>query len=470
MEPNYPIRYLTMARRIVRIMQKQSKGKLATLIRAVGGSDKRSREIVDLVEKLGLIAVHRNERPYDYTSKLEAKADLAESLFSSDTDILRKLIGSLAGLWRPTEREQKAYTYMLSLVDTNKEGIVRGQQAVPFFQKSGLPDAALGNIWQQADADSKGHLTAHEFCVAMKLISLAQAHRTADLRSLKDEVQLPDLKGVDLSRFAGVASALPPSIGSMASASFTYGSGTHARRDSNTSSVGWATAMGGYAADESDAVISAKEKQQYQQLFEKSGPVDGAISGAAARALFTKSKLSNEQLGSVWSLGDPHGEGKLRLPGFLVAMYYIRRIMENRSYVLPKTCPVGLWRSAGGDVPLRAALGGGNFSQSSLLGASTADLTLGNVQWDVSPEERVQYEQYFNSLDTDKVGYLTGDVPVNFFLKSKLSETILSKVWDLADIDRNGRMTKDEFAVAMHLINARLAGTPVPDTLPPTLV
>ncbi|KAJ2390399.1 hypothetical protein GGI05_003225 [Coemansia sp. RSA 2603] len=93
LEPNYPIRYLTMARRIVRIMQKQSKGKLATLIRAVGGSDKRSREIVDLVEKLGLIAVHRNERPYDYTSKLEAKADLAESLFSSDTDILRKLIG-----------------------------------------------------------------------------------------------------------------------------------------------------------------------------------------------------------------------------------------------------------------------------------------------------------------------------------------------------------------------------------------
>ncbi|KAJ1721432.1 hypothetical protein LPJ53_004040 [Coemansia erecta] len=392
-------------------------------------------------------------------------------------DTIRDNTGSLAGLWRPTEREQKAYTYMLSLVDTHKEGIVRGQQAVPFFQKSGLPDAALGNIWQQADADSKGHLTAHEFGVAMKLISLAQAHRTADLRSLKDDAQLPDLKGVDLSRFTGAAGALPPSIGSMASATFTYGSGTHGRRDSNTSSVGWANAMGGGApaADDSDAVISAKEKQQYQQLFEKSGPVDGAISGAAARALFTKSKLSNEQLGSVWSLGDPHGEGKLRLPGFLVAMYYIRRIMENRSYVLPKACPVGLWRSAGGDIPLRATLGG-NFSQSSLLGGgSTADLTFGGagagtVQWDVTPEERVQYEQYFNNLDADKAGYLTGEVPVNFFLKSKLSEVVLSKVWDLADINRNGRMTKDEFAVAMHLINARLAGTPVPDTLPPTLV
>ncbi|KAJ1852836.1 hypothetical protein LPJ73_002754 [Coemansia sp. RSA 2703] len=99
-----------MARRIVRIMQKQSKGKLATLIRAVGGSDKRSREIVDLVEKLGLIAVHRNERPYDYTSKLEAKADLAESLFSSDTDILRKLIGgpfTHLAIWTQWQQGQK---------------------------------------------------------------------------------------------------------------------------------------------------------------------------------------------------------------------------------------------------------------------------------------------------------------------------------------------------------------------------
>ncbi|KAJ1661209.1 hypothetical protein GGF38_003793, partial [Coemansia sp. RSA 25] len=114
----------------------------------------------------------------------------------------------LSGLWKPTEREQRAYAYLLSLNDADNEGLVRGQFAVPFFQKSGLADAVLGGIWQLADTDSKGHLTAQEFSVAMKLISLAQAHRPVALSNLKDEVQLPDMKGVDLSQAVG------PTVGS----------------------------------------------------------------------------------------------------------------------------------------------------------------------------------------------------------------------------------------------------------------
>ncbi|KAJ2848524.1 hypothetical protein J3B02_003933, partial [Coemansia erecta] len=321
----------------------------------------------------------------------------------------------------------------------------------------------------------------------MKLISLAQAHKPVQLRNLKDEVQLPEMKGIDLPQLPSPFSGMPQSIASNRSASFSSGTGVHARRDSNTSNFGWSSAVGsnfGSFGSDDEPAISLKEKIQYQQLFEKCNPVDGAISGAAARALFTKSKLNNEQLSGVWNLGDSHAEGRLRLPGFIVAMYYIRRIMENRNFVLPKACPVSLWRSAGGDIPLKASLAS-NFSQSSLLGGgSTSDLAFGGglgqmqsqiptqaqAQWDVSRDEQVRYEQFFNSLDTAKAGYLSGDVPVNFFLKSKLPEQVLSKVWDLADINRNGKLTKDEFFVAMHLINMRLVGKDIPDTLPATLV
>ena len=41
---------------------------------------------------------------------------------------------------------------------------------------------------------------------------------------------------------------------------------------------------------------------------------------------------------------------------------------------------------------------------------------------------------------------------------------------DLADADADGRLSRDEFAVAMHLIRAKLAGKDVPDSLPPTLI
>ncbi|KAJ2614148.1 hypothetical protein H4S08_001849 [Coemansia sp. RSA 1365] len=360
------------------------------------------------------------------------------------------------GPWRPTGREQGAYAYLLSLVDPQKEGVIRGQAAVPFFQKSRLPDATLGGIWQLADTDSKGHLTPHEFSVAMKLISLAQAQKPVALVNIADEVPLPDMEGVQLQH-----ALTSPSIVSV--------NETHTRRDSNTSSVGWSNLMAGAAASNvnlADAAIPVKEKQQYKRIFESSNPVDGAISGAAARNLFMKTKLSTEQLGRIWSLSDPHTEGKLRLPGFIVAMYYIRRIMENRSFELPATCPLPLWRSAGGDVSLKSPTE--NLSQSSLTSISTPDLT--DAQWDVTREEWKRYEQFFNNLDTQRAGFLSGDVPVNFFLKSKLPETVLSKVWDLADIKRTGKLTKEEFAVAMHLINARLAGASVPDKLPPTLI
>ncbi|KAJ2465845.1 hypothetical protein GGI02_004570, partial [Coemansia sp. RSA 2322] len=373
-------------------------------------------------------------------------------------DLIHDNSAGLSGLWRPTEREQQAYAYLLSLNDSESEGIVRGQFAVPFFQKSGLPDAVLGGIWQLADTDSKGHLTAQEFSVAMKLISLAQAHKPVALSNLKDEVQLPDMKGVDLSNASGA-----PGAGSLAGPA-------HVRSGSVASSVGWPSLMSsaGTGGDgPAEPVVSAKDKQQYKQIFEKSQPVDGAISGAAARALFSKTKLSSDQLASIWALADPHSEGKLRLPGFIVAMYYIRNIMSNRAFELPRSCPLSLWRSAGGDMPLRSPAG--SLSAGSLANVSTPDLA-SSPHWDVTSEERVRYEQFFRNLDQQQAGYLSGDVPVNFFLKSKLPEAVLSKIWDLADFSRNGRLNVEEFSVSMHLINAQLAGAPLPDRLPATLV
>jgi epidermal growth factor receptor substrate 15 len=41
---------------------------------------------------------------------------------------------------------------------------------------------------------------------------------------------------------------------------------------------------------------------------------------------------------------------------------------------------------------------------------------------------------------------------------------------DLADINKDGKLTKDGFAVAMHLINGKLAGKVIPTTLPESLI
>lgn len=44
------------------------------------------------------------------------------------------------------------------------------------------------------------------------------------------------------------------------------------------------------------------------------------------------------------------------------------------------------------------------------------------------------------------------------------------KVWKLSDIDQDGYLDSDEFAVAMHLISKKLEGHELPSELPPSLL
>lgn len=54
--------------------------------------------------------------------------------------------------------------------------------------------------------------------------------------------------------------------------------------------------------------------------------------------------------------------------------------------------------------------------------------------------------------------------------KSKLPNPVLGKIWKLADVDKDGRLDKDEFALAMHLIHVKLNGSEIPATLPEHLI
>lgn len=49
--------------------------------------------------------------------------------------------------------------------------------------------------------------------------------------------------------------------------------------------------------------------------------------------------------------------------------------------------------------------------------------------WDVTVEEKARFDQFFDSLDTQRRGFIEGDVAVPFMLQSKLSEDVLAQVW-----------------------------------------
>ncbi|KAJ3359208.1 actin organization and endocytosis protein, partial [Kappamyces sp. JEL0680] len=47
---------------------------------------------------------------------------------------------------------------------------------------------------------------------------------------------------------------------------------------------------------------------------------------------------------------------------------------------------------------------------------------------------------------------------------------MLAHIWNLADIQKRGKLNSDEFAVAMHLIYQKLNGVDLPSTLPQNLI
>jgi epidermal growth factor receptor substrate 15 len=53
----------------------------------------------------------------------------------------------------------------------------------------------------------------------------------------------------------------------------------------------------------------------------------------------------------------------------------------------------------------------------------------GQLQWDVTPREKAQFDQFYDTLDTQKRGFIEGDVAVPFMLQSKLSDDILAQIW-----------------------------------------
>ncbi|TPX63785.1 hypothetical protein SpCBS45565_g06360 [Spizellomyces sp. 'palustris'] len=91
-------------------------------------------------------------------------------------------------------------------------------------------------------------------------------------------------------------------------------------------------------------------------------------------------------------------------------------------------------------------------------------------RWAVDPAEKAQYDAIFKVWDPQNSGFISGDRARNIFTQSGLPDGVLAHIWTLADMQKNGKLNADEFAVAMHLVYQKLNGRDLPATLPPELI
>jgi hypothetical protein len=112
----------------------------------------------------------------------------------------------------------------------------------------------------------------------------------------------------------------------------------------------------------------------------------------------------------------------------------------------------------------------GTEEESSDRHSSEEDTEVSSEIWTINPEQREYYANQFRSLQPDTNALLAAPVARMFFEKSRLPVHELRKIWQLADVTKDGALSLQEFNTAMHLVVLRRNHIELPDALPPTLI
>ncbi|GMF01042.1 unnamed protein product [Ambrosiozyma monospora] len=152
-------------------------------------------------------------------------------------------------------------------------------------------------------------------------------------------------------------------------------------------------------------------------------------------------------------------------------MHLIQSFLNKSMTIVPTVIPEPIWAIANQATasslpatptsPVTRQHSGGSVSSSGATNLNT---------WIMSSSQKQQYSALFDNLDKHKSGRISGGEVANFLSTSKLSNDILAVIWELANINDDENFNKQEFAIAMYLVQKKLAGFELPEDTPQELI
>eukprot|EP00051_Salpingoeca_urceolata_P005376 m.72753 g.72753 ORF g.72753 m.72753 type:complete len:563 (+) comp14272_c0_seq2:324-2012(+) len=145
------------------------------------------------------------------------------------------------------------------------------------------------------------------------------------------------------------------------------------------------------------------------------------------------------------------------------------RMIEDMDAVLSKDVPRLMNQFPTEREDAVAAMGGASAGAAGNPFDAFGGASVNPAEWSIPASDQAKYNSIFQTCNPQN-GLVSGDAAKAVLLKSRLDFDTLGKVWNLSDIDEDGYLDKEEFAVAMHLCHKAMAGEPVGSKLPPLLV
>lgn len=100
----------------------------------------------------------------------------------------------------------------------------------------------------------------------------------------------------------------------------------------------------------------------------------------------------------------------------------------------------------------------------SLLGSPPSN------DWVVTAAERARYDIIFAKSDLDKDGLVSGGEIKGVFMQSGIPQMCLAQIWALCDTNQSGKLTSEQFALAMWLVERKKNGIEPPNVLAPNMI
>ncbi|CAH1798719.1 unnamed protein product, partial [Owenia fusiformis] len=369
-----------------------------------------------------------------------------------------------------SEYELKSYGEIFGSCDVESTGKINGVKATELFLASGLPQEALQVIIELCGAKRLGHFGRSQFYIALKLIAAAQNGLPVAIETVNmgHEIPLPKFKNNTESepqrqtsqqegpegQFSNNLVSAPPSGGLPPPPTKQHVRGMSGQRPvaAKTMALGDTPLQPTQVAPQVPVTIIQHQRK-----------VESPHHGTQSPTLQQSSPRSSPKVAAPTSHVIQNGSsGKLPDKGWASFEDDSRGLISNDSNGHVEKDPM----NPENEEWMRFQSSSDQQDTSSI----SSDTSSQDDVWSITDEQREYYTNQFKTMQSDLNGVISGADAKDFFEKSKLPVQELSKIWNLADVNKDGALSLEEFFAAMHLVVLRRNDIELPDHLPPSLI